>query len=319
MPDATEDLPLAVYAAMPRARVQSVLDAYTVETGRKIQLVAGNNDVWHVPTKNLESLPAADLFLAGSLSELWQIAEMDGFRPMISESIENNILPALRDPESRWVALTKRLRIVFYDKGQLNAEEIEHVSDYASLGKEIWKGKLCLSSSQVAGNQSLIAHLIDKYGVRNAEIAVRQWRANLALPPFPDDAALVRAVAEGQCAIGIADLNVLLAHAAANPATSLAHQLFATSVETLVDVSGAGVSRHAHDPDGAAQLLEWLMSAPPNALFAALNREIPINPNAPRAVAVVDWTEHISATESLSNLGYLLEDADRLTERARYP
>ena len=318
-PEPAVDQPLIVYSAMPASRLAPVLQAYTAETGKKVQLVVNEEDISGTFSNGGESLPAADLHIAQSFGELWGVAEMDGYRPTFSDSIESNTPAALRDPESRWVALAKRVRIVFYNKGQLSAEEMEHVLDYASLGKKIWQGKLCLSSSQVAGNRTLIAHLIDKYGVRSAEITVRQWRANLAVSPFPDDAALVRAVADGQCKIGIADLNILLEHAAANPDTSLVHYLFSTSVETLVDVSGAGVSRHAHDPDGAVQLLEWLMSAPPNALFAALGKQIPINPNAPRGNAVADWAEHISSPESLSNLGYLLEEADRLIERARFP
>ncbi len=89
--------------------------------------------------------------------------------------------------------------------------------------------------------------------------------------------------------------------------------------EALFDISGVGVSRHAHDADGAIAFLEWLTSATPSALYAAQDSEMPSNPNAPRGIAPADWTETLVLQDSFSELGFLQEDAIKLIERARYP
>ncbi len=68
------------------------------------------------------------------------------------------------------------------------------MNDYAALGDDIWRGKLCLSSSQVPGNRTLVAFLIRQYDLRDAEIVVRKWRANLATDVFADDVSLVGAI-----------------------------------------------------------------------------------------------------------------------------
>ncbi len=110
---------------MPASRLQPVLDAYTAETGKKVQLVTGDKNAWSADGPG--SLPDADLLLVRSLGEIWPFAEKDGFRPTFSEAIETNIPQVLRDPESRWTALGLHGRIVVYNTGKVDADTIgEH-------------------------------------------------------------------------------------------------------------------------------------------------------------------------------------------------
>jgi iron(III) transport system substrate-binding protein len=45
-----------------------------------------------------------------------------------------------------------------------------------------------------------------------------------------------------------------------------------------VNISGAGVTRHAKNPAGAQKLIEWLSSDQAQNLFADVNLEYPVNP-----------------------------------------
>lgn len=314
-----ENPPLVVYAEMPASRLQSVLDAYTAETGRKVQLIAEDRDVSTSPISDPGSLPAADLVLARSLTELWRFAEMDGFRPTFSESIEINILPALRDPESRWTALAIHGRMIVYNTELVDGDALSDLDSYAALGKERWRGKLCLSSAAVPGNRTLVAFLIRQYDLREAEITVRNWRANFAAGVFNDDSSLIQAISDGQCAIGIAGSNVLAAYVATNAGAPIAPHLFADPGSMIVDASGGGVTRHAHNPGHAVALLEWLTTSAPNALYAALGQEFPANAGAPASLSIKSWRDSVSEPNPFSQLGFLQEDAVLLMERARYP
>jgi len=126
-------------SAFDAARTASVLDAYRSATGTKYRLMSDDMPEQAARLGNPQLMPKADLFVAGSLAELWSVAESDALRPVYSETLVNNIDPAMRDPESRWVALASRARIVVYNTGQVSAQKMAALQDYASLGDEAWR------------------------------------------------------------------------------------------------------------------------------------------------------------------------------------
>ena len=311
--------PLLVYASHDASRTASALDAYRSETGTRFQLRSDDMAERDPRLENPLLMPKVDLFVGGSLAELWAVAEADALRPVSSELLAGNISEAMRDPESRWIALSSRARIVAYNTDLVSLDKIASVRDYTSLGDETWRDSLCLASSAVPGNRALIAFLIKQLGVRDAEITVRRWRENLAELVFANDVELIDAVASGKCAVGILDSNVFATYARARSDAPVAAYWFESPDTILFDISGAGVTRHAADPDGAKALLEWLTTVTPNALFAAQNFEFPANSDSQTGAAISAWSEFVTEPASLSELAFLLEDADRLIERARYP
>lgn len=308
---ATDSRPsaLTVYTDLDETSIGEVLDAFRAETGKALQVVTGE--------RRAAALPDADLYLIGSLSGLWHIAEADGFRPFETSEIDTAIPAAVRDPESRWSALALRPRLVFFNTAQLAAHDISSVHEYADLRSATWKGLLCLSSSRVPGNRSLVAMLIRDHGVREAELIVRDWQANLAEAVFPTDPALIAAVMDGRCAVGIADAGALFAIFAGNQTAPLGFASLAG--ETLNDVTGAGIARHAHDPLGALHLLQWLTMSAPNALLASRELAFPANPDARVSASLDIWGKERPVISPLSEISFLHEDAEKLVERARYP
>jgi iron(III) transport system substrate-binding protein len=260
---------------------------------------------------------ATDVLVAGSMAELWTFAEEDKLRPVYSQDIESRVDERLRDSENRWVGLSYRARIVVYNPALVDNEELQSVESYASLGDERWRERLCLSSSRVAGNRLLVAWLIHRHGERDAELIVRAWRANLP-GGFVDasDEAVIGKIEEGECAIGIIDTGQL---AAVQPPSNVSPVWFDAPGSLAIDITGAGVSRHAANPDLARELLEWLTTEEANAFLAAARREFPANADASTSNALVDWSANVTTTDALADLGFLLQDAELLVERAGYP
>lgn len=295
---------VVVQSSRPPQQMIPVLDGWRAETGGRFELAA--NDEGEAP---------ADLIIKASLAETWDLAETDEYRPVFSAGIAANIDERLRDSESRWVGLSRRARAIVYNPSMVSAAELEPVQNYEALRNQNWRERLCLSSSNVGGNRLLVALLISRHDLREAELIVREWRANLGQPVFVDDEALLSAINDGVCAIGIADSTSVLSGADSN----LAVHWFVSAEETLVDVTTAGVSRHASDPEKSAALLEWLTTPTPNALFAIQDLEFPANADAQAGNMIAAHAPHVAKPPMLADLGFLLEEADRLIERARYP
>jgi len=303
-PGAQESGALTVGVGANLRPLEPVLAAYRKESGRRYQVMPEMPD----------AAAAADLYIGGSLADLRAVAEADALRPDLADDFASGIAPALRDPESQWFPLSVSPRVIVYDASRITGDEIAAVGSYADLREDAFRKRLCLSSSQVPGNRLLVAWLIRREGIREAEIIVRQWLANLAESELPDDAGLLAAIAAGPCAIGIVDGSVMAG--SARPPALTVQSL--PDDGTLVDIRGAGVTRHASRPAEAGRLLEWLTSSIPNALFADTQRAFPVADGAPVSAAVSRHLQRPAAYPPLSELGFLLEDADLLIDRAGY-
>lgn len=309
---------VVVYAPGAAERLQPVFEAYSAESGVKLELLdsiaGGIADGFRRPQR----APEPDLFIGIDLASLWAAGEANMLRPTRSEIIAGRIPARLRDPENFWVALSARIRTPVYNPSVTNEADLAAVDGYASLAGESWRGRLCLSSSAVGGNRSLVAKLIADSGSNDAERIVRGWRRNLAAAVFADDRRLLEAIAQGSCALGIAASNQIARFKDQNPNASIAPYRF-DGAGLHVDTSGGGVARHARNPDGARSLLEWLTSDTANAMFAAALLDYPANPDATAHEAIAAWAGPGANSAAVAALGFLLEDAINLAERARYP
>jgi len=321
-PDATDKADagtVVVYSTFGERVAEPLFEAYTAETGVKVLLVTGEfqvlKDKVHKPGRD----PVSDLFIAENVADLWQAAEQNVFRPTRSEVIARRIPAQLRDPEHLWVSFAVRARTVVYNTELTSDAERKAIADYASLGEESWRERLCLSSSRVPGNGSLIAMLINDHGIVAAELTVRGWRANLATSVFTDDTELLQAIAAGQCAVGIADSSEIARFLRMQAVANVAPHWFPDGGVVHINASGGGVTRHAQNPEGAAALLEWLTSAAANALFAGSILGFPANPHSAADASIAAWSGFEANPVNVPSLGYLQEDAARLAERARYP
>ena len=91
-----------------------------------------------------------------------------------------------------------------------------------------------------------------------------------------------------------------------------------TTTGVHVNVSGAGVTKHASNPKGATQLLEWLSSAKAQAIYAALNKEYPANQNIAPDAVVATWGKFQQDQMNLAQTGILQAQAVKLMQTQGY-
>jgi iron(III) transport system substrate-binding protein len=227
-----------------------------------------------------------------------------------------NIPAALRDPESRWFALTVRARTVVYGTTRVEPADL---STYEDLGTATWKKRLCLRTSKKVYNQSMVAMMIANLGEPKTEAIVRSWVGNLATDVFADDTAMIEAIAAGQCDVGIANTYYFGRYKHKKPDAPVA--LFWPNQNDRgvhVNVSGGGLTRHAKHPEAATKLLEWLSSPPAQKIFTDIDFEYPANPAVSPSPAVAAWGTFKQDTINVAKAGELQRAAVMLMDRAGY-
>ncbi len=301
--------PVVVYAARDADATRAVLDEYTDETGVTVLLTteSGRSLVDRLSAEKHRA--TADLVILDSIGHLWAAVENDILRPSSSEILETSIPEYLRDPDNLWFALLVVGRTIVYDRRKI---EPELLTNYATLADEQWQGKLCLSSASDIDDQSHIAMMIAEHGVRPAELIVRAWVANLAIPVVADDTKLLQAIEDGRCNIGVVNSSSFNRFTRDQPNTSIEWFLPPASAGGgYMSIVGAAVTRHASNPAGALRLLEWLSSWNGQKLLAEPDLAVPVQ-------FLEESSDSQMSPIDLAGAGYYYEDAVKLMERAHY-
>ena len=307
---------LVVYSARNEQLIKPLFDAYTARTGVEIKFVTDKEGPLLQRLKAEGANTPADLLITVDAGNLWQAADAGMLQPVESKLLDANVPAHLRDPGKRWFGLSLRARTLFYNTGKLKPADL---GTYEDLADPKWKGRLCLRTAKKVYNQSLVAMLIAAHGEAKTEAIVRGWVANLATDVFADDTKMMEAIAAGQCEVGIGNTYYFGRLMAKQPDLPLA--LFWANQQDAgvhVNVSGAGVTRHAKHKEAAVRFLEWLSSAEAQNLFSDQNCESPVNPAVKPAATVAAWGEFKQNPINVAKAGELQVQAVKLMDRAGY-
>ena len=213
------------------------------------------------------------------------------------------------------MGLSVRARPIMYSTERVKPSEL---STYEALGDPKWQGKLCFRTSKKVYTQSLVAAMIKTLGEERTEGIVRRWMANHPRI-FDSDSKLLEAVAAGQCDVGIANTYYLAALVAKNPQFPVA--VFWPNQGDRgvhINVSGAGVTKHAKHRDQAIKLIEFLSSPEAQNLYVDVNYEYPANPAVKPSTLIAAWGEFKADTMDVAAAGELQAAAVKLMDRVGY-
>lgn len=311
---------VVVYSARNEQLIKPLFDIYTRDTGVQIKFITGGEGPLMERLKAEGSNTPADMLLTVDAGNLWQASNLGLLRPVQSTTLQANVPAHLRDPGNEWFGLSVRARTLVYNTTKVKPVEL---STYEALADPAWKGRLCLRTSKKVYNQSLVAMMITEHGEPKTESIVKGWVDNLATAPFADDTKAMEAVANRQCDVTVVNTYYFARLMAKNPKLPLAifwpnQNLSTKEAGVHVNVSGAGVTRHAKNPAGAQKLIEWLSSDKAQNLFADNNQEYPVNTKVAPSAEVATWGTFKPNLINVKEAGSLQAQAVKLMDRAGY-
>ena len=312
---ATED-EVTVYSSRKEHLIQPLFEQFTKQTGIEVNYLTGSGSDLIERLKLEGSNTPADMFMTVDAGDLWYAGTQDIFQSISTESIKSNIPSYLRDPNGLWTGLSVRARTIVYSTERVNPNEL---STYSDLASNNWNNKLCLRTSKKIYTKSLVASIIHNQGEEKASEVINGWVNNLAAVPNAKDSHVMDAIIAGQCDVGLVNTYYFGRLIEKTPDAPI--KLFWANQETTgvhVNVSGAGITKHASNPSGATQLLEWLSSAEAQSIYGSLNKEYPANQNIGSDEIVSSWGSFKQDKMNLSIAGELQADAVKLMQRLGY-
>ena len=252
-----------------------------------------------------------------------------------------------------WVGLSQRARPIFFkrDKG-----DQEFTNSYEMLAHPDNAGRLCIRSSSSIYNQSLVASMIpamaeqlkendsfswldegtlewareqmqseatDDDSYADAKVYVLAWAKqlvdNFARPPTGGDTDQILAVAAGQCTYSLSNSYYFGRLVAKNAAIADDIGIIWPNQHNRgshVNVSGAGITKHAKHPNNAQCLLDFMLEPDSQEWYAQINYEYPVSPEVPWSDILKNFGLFDADDLDMSALGVFNSDAVKIMDRA---
>lgn len=286
---------------------EALYKVFTEKTGIKVNVVKGKSDELIERLKREDKDTEADLLITADVGKLHRAKEMGLLQSTKSDELTKNIPEKYRDEENQWFGLTKRARVIVYAKDKVDPKTL---STYEDLTTEKWKGKVLVRSSTNIYNQSLLASFIEINGEEKAKEWAKGLVANMARQPEGNDRDQAKAVVAGIGDVAIMNTyyvgKLLDSSDAEEVKVGKSIGVFFPNQDTTgthVNISGAGVTKHAKNQENAVKFMEFLSGAEAQKQYAEANSEYPVNPEVEPSELLKSWGTFKEQDIKLSKLG----------------
>jgi iron(III) transport system substrate-binding protein len=321
IPAHAADTELNIYSARHYQTDEALYGNFTKQTGIKINRIEAKEDELLERIRNEGANSPADILITVDASRLAKADELGVFAPVQSKVLEERIPAHLR--ADNWFSYSTRARLIVFNKETMKAEQ---VPTYESLADPALKGKVCTRSGSHPYNLSLGAALVKHNGADATEAWARGLVANFARAPKGGDTDQIKAVAAGECGVAIANSYYLARLMNSEKAEDKAVVAKIGAVwpnqktwGTHINVSGAGMLKHAPHKEAAVKFLEYLASDEAQAYFADGNNEWPVVANVKVSNPALDSLGEFKAdTLPIGELAKTVTEAQRIFDRAGF-
>jgi len=282
-----------LYSARHYSTDEALYSGFTKATGIKINRVDADDAGILARLKAEGSASPADVILLVDAARLYR-GETDGlFQPIHSKLLDDAIPAHLRskptaDGGIAWFGLSTRARLIVYNKVKVKKDD---VATYESLADPKNKGKLCIRSGSHPYNLSLFGAVTEHMGEQKTEEWLKGMVANLARDPKGGDTDQIKAVASGECQIGVTNSYYLarIMRSDKPEDVAVANKVGVVfpnqqSWGTHMNIAGGAVAKYAKNQANAIKFLEYLASPEAQNYFANGNNEWP----AAKGVAIAN-------------------------------
>ena len=274
---------LNLYSSRHYQTDEALYDNFTKQTGIKINRIEGKGDALIERIKSEGANSPADVLLTVDAGRLWRAEQAGLLQAVQSENLDKVVPANLRHPDGLWFGFSTRARLIYYNKASVQDGELKDLKAYEDLADSKWKGRICIRSGSNIYNLSLLSSMIESHGETDSEAWAKSVVSNFARDPQGGDTDQLRAIAAGECDVGVAN-SYYYVRLVTNPKEAdkgVADKLglvFPNQDDrgTHVNISGAGVLKNAPNKDAAVKFLEYLASEEAQRYFADGNNEYPV-------------------------------------------
>jgi iron(III) transport system substrate-binding protein len=311
-----------VYSFRQAELISPLINEFTLQTGIKVNIVSGKADKLMKRLINDGNNSFADVLLTVDVARLEKAKELHLIQPISSVLLTRNIPSDLRDSEKYWFGLSLRARAIFYNKQNVNPQQL---SSYSALLDKQWRGKICSRKGSHMYNVSLVASFIYQQGFEWSEKWVNGFTKNLAMRPNGGDRDQIKKVAGNECDIAIANSYYYgMLSVSDKQIDRDAYQKVGiffphtSNLGTHVNISGAALTSSAKNKMNAIKFIEFLTTPSAQKIYANNNHEYPIRLDMKAGSLLESWGKLSPDTKSIRKLSRYHEKAKAIIKKSNW-
>ena len=266
-----------LYTDRQEVFLRDVVAAYEKDSGDEVNILFVKKGLLERARAEGDTSPA-DVYLAADVGVITDFVAA-GLTAPSDDSELNVISPSLRDPGRHWFAVTRRVRIGYAAPGV-------SIGGYDEWADPKWRDSICSRSGHKSYNIGLFAHIIGTRGEAKAKTWLEAVKKNLARKPSGNDRTQIKAVARGECKIGIANsyyyFHLLNSEKEGGRLRMKVVPVFPDNPH--INITAMSLAHNAPHPKAAARLMQFLLSKQAQAMLAEKNFEFPARND-------VEWPE----------------------------
>ena len=275
---------LVLYSGRSESLIQPVLDAFQAQYPNvNILLKSGSNSELANALIEEQANPQADVFITTeifTIQSLYQQGLFEPYRPANAELIPAEFV----GPENSWVGLTRRARVIMYNTDLVSAEEAPQ--SIFDLTDPKWQGQIAAAGSTNGGMQAQVAAMRQLLG----DVDTQEWLAALMANDvtfFGGHTDVRKAVGAGEFKIGLVNhYYYYLQQAEGSPVGIVFPDQGEGQIGLITNATSVAMVKGVKNTPAAQALIDFLLSAEGQKLFAELNYEYPLLPGVPLAEGV---------------------------------
>ncbi|WP_086244002.1 extracellular solute-binding protein [Campylobacter devanensis] len=258
----------------------------------------------------------ADLFMGMDVSTFAKLQNDGKLAPAKSKIIDSIVPANLKDENNEWIGLSKRARVIVYDKKAIDPKLIQN---YEDLAKPELKGKLLMRTSNVSFNRSLLASIIANDGEDKAKEWAKGTLNNLARDPKGGDREQARGVYEGIGAVGVMNsyyiITLLNSKKQSDQETAKSLGVIFPNQDgrgTHINISGIALLKSSQNKDAAIKFIEFMLSKEAQEILVSTSHEYPVNKDAKPSKEIAALGKFKEDSISLNKVANELENAQKI-------
>ena len=257
---------ITLYSAQHEQVVKMLASDFEKESGIAVKIRSGEGPALAAQLVAEGAKTPADVYFTENSPELVLLSEKGLLAPAPSAAL--GAVPAkYSSPRGDWVGVLARENVLAYNTSMVKADTLP--ASLLDLAKPEWKGRIGIAPSDADFLPVVSAVLALK-----GEPATLDWLKGLKKNAqiFDDDEGVIAAVNRGAVATGIINSYYwarLHAELGDKKTASAVYHFGNHDVGALVNISGAAVTKTAHNADGAQKFVTYLVSERAQKLMAA--------------------------------------------------
>ncbi len=280
--------PLTVYSGRAENLVRPLLDRFAAETGIDIDVKYGGSPDLALLISEEGKRSPADVFLSQSPGTVGFLAEK-GLLGKLDPEILEDANSQFESPDGRWVGVTGRVRVLVYNRDLVSEEDLP--DSIFDLTDPRYRGDVGVAPTN-ASFQDFVTAMLQIAG----EWATRNWLEGMAendSPIYPNNNAIVEAVARGEIPLGLVNHYYNQRWLRENPRAPSRNYIFPNAdIGSMLLASTVSVLDSSDDKDRAARFVRFLLTREAQEYFAEETEEYPL-------AAGVKPVEGLPALESI--------------------